>query len=42
MLKLTDQEKQEIVRFIEAGKELPEMYRFFLFEDKREVELVWE
>lgn len=30
MLKLTDQEKQEIVRFIEAGKELPEKYRFLL------------
>jgi adenine-specific DNA-methyltransferase len=41
MLKLTDQEKQEIVRFLEAGKELPEKYRFLLFEDKREVELVW-
>lgn len=41
MLKLTEQEKQEIVRFIEAGKELPEKYRFLLFEDKREVELVW-
>ena len=41
MLKLTDQEKQEVVRFIEAGKELPEKYRFLLFEDKREVELVW-
>jgi len=41
MLKLTEQEKQEIVRFLEAGKELPEKYRFLLFEDKREVELVW-
>jgi DNA modification methylase len=41
MLKLTDQEKQEIVRYLEAGKELPEKYRFLLFEDKREVELVW-
>lgn len=41
MLKLTEQEKQEIVRFIEAGRELPEKYRFLLFEDKREVELVW-
>lgn len=41
MLKLTEQEKQEIVRFIEAGKELPERYRFLLFDDKREVELVW-
>ncbi len=41
MLRLSEQEKQEIVRFIEAGKELPEKYRFLLFEDKREVELVW-
>jgi len=41
MLKLTDQEKQEVVRFLESGKELPEKYRFLLFEDKREVELVW-
>ncbi len=41
MLKLTDQEKQEIIRYLEADKELPEKYRFWLFEDKREVELVW-
>ena len=38
---LTDQEKQEIIRFLEANKPLPEKYRFLLFEDKREVELVW-
>jgi adenine-specific DNA-methyltransferase len=41
MLRLSEQEKQEIVRFLEAEKELPEKYRFLLFEDKREVELVW-
>ncbi|MFP4169202.1 MAG: DNA methyltransferase [Desulfonatronovibrionaceae bacterium] len=41
MLRLTDQEKQEIIRYLEADKELPEKYRFLLFEDKREVELVW-
>jgi hypothetical protein len=40
-LKLTEQEKQEIVRFIEAGRPLPDKYRFLLFEEKREVELVW-
>ena len=28
-------------RFIEADKPLPDKYRFLLFEDKREVELVW-
>jgi hypothetical protein len=41
MLKLTDQEKQEIIRHFEKNRELPEKYRFLLFEDKREVELVW-
>ena len=41
MLKLTGQEKQEIIRYLESGRELPEKFRFLLFEDKREVELVW-
>ncbi|MDP2242174.1 MAG: site-specific DNA-methyltransferase [Burkholderiales bacterium] len=41
MPRLTEQEQQEIVRFIEADKPLPEKYRFLLFGDKREVELVW-
>ena len=30
-----------MLRFLEADKPLPEKYRFLLFEDKREVELVW-
>ena len=41
MSRLTEQEQQEILRFLEAGKPLPDKYRFLLFEDKREVELVW-
>jgi len=41
MPRLTEQERQEIVRFIEADRALPEKYRFLLFEEKREVELVW-
>ena len=41
MPRLTEQEQQEVVRFIEADRPLPEKYRFLLFEDKREVELVW-
>ena len=41
MARLSEQEQQEIVRYIEAGKPLPDKYRFLLFEDKREVELVW-
>lgn len=41
MPRLTDQEKQEIFRFVEADKPLPDKYRFLLFDEKREVELVW-
>lgn len=40
-MQLTDGEKQDILRFLEADKPLPDKYRFLLFEDKREVELVW-
>lgn len=38
---LTDSEKRDLIKLIEQGKPLPEKYRFLLFEDKREVELVW-
>ncbi|MCG2735038.1 MAG: hypothetical protein L6282_01460 [Candidatus Methanoperedenaceae archaeon] len=40
-MKLTDNEIRDINKYIEEGKPLPENYRFLLFEDKREVELVW-
>lgn len=40
-MKLTDNEKREILKLIEAEKPLPDKYRFLLFDDKREVELVW-
>lgn len=38
---LTDNEKRDIVKYIEAGKPLPDKYRFLLFGEKQEVELVW-
>lgn len=38
---LSDAEKRDLVQLIQAGRPLPEKYRFILFEDKREVELVW-
>src|ERR1700674_2993592 len=38
---LSDAEKRDLVTLINEGKPLPEKYRFLLFEDKREVELVW-
>ena len=41
MARLTLQERQEIIRYLEADRPLPDKYRFLLFGDKREVELVW-
>jgi len=38
---LSDAEKRDLTQLIQQGKALPEKYRFILFEDKREVELVW-
>jgi DNA modification methylase len=41
MARLTPQEIEEIKRYLEEDKPLPEKYRFRLFSDKREAELVW-
>jgi DNA modification methylase len=41
MARLTEHEKQEIIDMIQADKPLPDKYRFSLFEDKRDAELVW-
>jgi len=38
---LSDAEKRDLIKLINEGKPLPEKYRFLLFQDKREVELVW-
>jgi site-specific DNA-methyltransferase (adenine-specific)/adenine-specific DNA-methyltransferase len=38
---LSETEKRDLIQLIQAGKPLPERYRFLLFDDKREVELVW-
>ena len=40
-MRLTDNEIRDITKYLEAGKPLPDAYRFLLFEEKREVELVW-
>ncbi len=40
-MKLSDNEKRDIVKYLESGKPLPDKYRFLLFSDEREVELVW-
>jgi DNA modification methylase len=41
MARLTEQEQQDIIRYLDADKPLPDKYRFLLFDEKREVELVW-
>lgn len=38
---LSDAEKRDVIKLINEGRSLPEKYRFILFDDKREVELVW-
>ena len=38
---LTDAEKRDLIKLIERGEPLPDKYRFILFADKRDVELVW-
>ncbi|MBW6517858.1 MAG: hypothetical protein K0A89_05085 [ANME-2 cluster archaeon] len=40
-MNLTDNEKRDAIKLIEAGKPLPDKYRFLLFDDDREVELLW-
>lgn len=38
---LSDAKTRDLIKLVEKGKPLSEKYRFILFEDKREVELVW-
>ena len=40
-MKLSDNEIRDITRLLEEGKPLPDKYRFILFGDDREIELVW-
>ena len=38
-MKLTDNEKRDVVKLIEEGRVLPEKYRFLLFEESKQIEL---
>ncbi len=40
-MKLSDNEIRDVTRLLEEGKPLPDKYRFMLFGDDREIELVW-
>lgn len=39
MPRLTEQEIQDVIRYLEADKPLPDKYRFLLFDEKREKEM---
>ena len=38
---LNDNDRRDVIKLIESNKPLPDKYRFLLFEEKKEVELVW-
>lgn len=40
-MNLSDNEKRDVIKYLESGKPLPEKYRFLLFDETKEVELVW-
>lgn len=40
-MNLSENEKRDVIKFLEMGKPLPEKYRFLLFNDDQEVELLW-
>jgi DNA modification methylase len=40
-MKLPDNEIRDITKLLEEGKPLPDKYRFMLFGDDREIELIW-
>lgn len=40
-MRMTDNEQRDAIKLIQQGKALPDKYRFLLFDEGREVELVW-
>ncbi len=40
-MNLSDNEKRDAIKLIQQSKPLPDKYRFLLFDDDREVELLW-
>jgi len=42
MLKITDNEKRDIIKYLESGKSLPKKYRFLLFDNaQRSINLIY-
>ena len=40
-MKLSDSEKRDICNLIEQGQNIPEKYRFLLFDESKQIELKW-
>ncbi|MCF7906606.1 site-specific DNA-methyltransferase [Patescibacteria group bacterium] len=40
-MQLQEHEIRDIIKLLEDGRDLPDKYRFLLFDDKKQVELVW-
>jgi DNA modification methylase len=40
-MNISENEKRDAIKLIQQGKPLPDKYRFLLFDDDREVELLW-
>ena len=40
-MQLSEQEKQEIKGYLDRGEPLPDKYRFILFKEPHEAELIW-
>ena len=40
-MRLSDSEKRDLIKLIENGKDLPERYRFLLFDQDKQLELLW-
>jgi DNA modification methylase len=40
-MRLSDNERRDAIKYIQEGKPLPDKYRFLLFGDDRDLELVW-
>lgn len=42
IVRLTDEQKREIVRCLDSDRPLPDKFRFILFDSNRDVELLWD
>ena len=41
-MKLSQKEKEEILNYLKSNKPLPDKYRYLLFDDEKQLELIWD